>query len=51
MDKPFPAYAGSESYVVVSYSHADADRVYPEIRRIPVAYVENWIATLNQDDE
>ena len=30
--KPLPAYEGNESYVFVSYSHEDADGVYPEIR-------------------
>ncbi len=32
MDKPFPAYSGDEPYVFVSYTHADAARVYPEIQ-------------------
>ncbi len=32
MDKPFAAYAGDEPYVFVSYAHADADRVFPEIQ-------------------
>ena len=31
MEKPFKAYAGDEPYVFVSYAHADADAVYPEI--------------------
>ena len=31
MDKP-PAYSGDESYVFVSYAHADADAVYAEMR-------------------
>ena len=31
MDKPFPAYVGDASYIFVSYAHADADIVYPEI--------------------
>ncbi len=30
--KPLPAYEGNEPYVFVSYSHEDADAVYPEIR-------------------
>ena len=32
MDKPFSAYSGDEPYIFVSYAHADADRVYSEIR-------------------
>ncbi len=32
MEKPFPAYTGDELYVFVSYAHADADKVYPEIQ-------------------
>ncbi len=31
MDKPFPAYVGDAAYIFVSYAHADADIVYPEI--------------------
>ncbi len=32
MDKPFNAYTGDEPYVFVSYAHADADTVFPEIQ-------------------
>ena len=32
MVKPFPAYKGEEPYVFVSYSHADKDLVFAEIR-------------------
>jgi TolB-like protein len=32
MDKPFPAYLGDEPYIFVSYSHADAATVFPEIQ-------------------
>ncbi len=31
-ERPFPAYRGDEPYVFVSYSHDDADAVYPELR-------------------
>ncbi|MEE9253695.1 MAG: TIR domain-containing protein [Pseudomonadales bacterium] len=31
-ERPFPAYRGDEPYVFVSYSHVDADVVYPELR-------------------
>lgn len=30
---PFPAYRGKEPYAFVSYAHADADRVYPLIKK------------------
>ncbi len=32
MDRPLPAYDGDEPHVFVSYSHEDAEFVYPEIR-------------------
>ena len=28
---PFPAYSGDDPFVFVSYAHADADKVYPEL--------------------
>jgi len=31
-DKPLPAYDGDEPYIFVTYSHADTDLVYPQIR-------------------
>lgn len=31
MDRPFPAYKGDKPYIFVSYSHQDAELVYPEI--------------------
>jgi hypothetical protein len=31
-DRPLPAYDGEEPYVFVSYSHADEEAVYSEIR-------------------
>jgi TolB-like protein len=31
MEGPFPAYQGSEPYVFVSYSHADADAVFTDL--------------------
>jgi len=30
-DRPFAAYAGDDPYVFVSYAHADAEFVYPEL--------------------
>ncbi|MCZ6501794.1 MAG: TIR domain-containing protein, partial [Gammaproteobacteria bacterium] len=32
MDRPFPAYKGDEPYIFVSYSHQDADTVFPGIQ-------------------
>ncbi len=34
IDIPFPAYKGTQDYVFVSYSHADARLVYPELERL-----------------
>jgi TolB-like protein len=34
VDRPFPAYTGDEPYVFVSYSHDDAQAVYPELARL-----------------
>jgi hypothetical protein len=31
LDKPLPAYQGTQPYVFVCYAHADSDIVYPEI--------------------
>lgn len=31
---PFPAYKGNEDYVFISYAHADARIVYPELERL-----------------
>jgi len=30
--QPLPAYKGDEAYIFVTYSHADNDFVYPQIR-------------------
>ncbi len=42
MEKSFPAYTGSEPFVFVCYAHADADLVYPEIRRLQESAVHLW---------
>lgn len=34
MDRPFPAYKGTDPYIFVSYAHADAEAVYPEMLRL-----------------
>ena len=30
---PFPAYRGNETYIFISYAHADAQAVYKEITK------------------
>ncbi len=45
MNTPFPAYEGTDSFVFICYSHADAELVYPELEFIrdsgkPVWYDE-----------
>ena len=42
MDKPFPAYEGEEAYFFVSYAHADAELVYPEMSWIYDAGFNLW---------
>jgi hypothetical protein len=41
-EKPFEAYPGNEPYVFVSYSHADSDVVYPEIKWLHDAGYRIW---------
>jgi len=42
MERPFPAYKGDDAYIFVSYSHADADEVYPEITWLKEAGINIW---------
>lgn len=35
--RPFPAYAGKDPYIFISYAHIDADLVFPELVRF-----HNW---------
>lgn len=42
MDRPFPAYEGEEAYFFVSYAHADAELVYPEMSWIYDAGFNLW---------
>jgi|TARA_Y100000310_G_scaffold279711_1_gene298992 TolB-like protein/Flp pilus assembly protein TadD len=42
MERPFPAYQGEQPYIFVSYAHADAAIVYPEIRRLQEAGLNVW---------
>ncbi len=42
MERPFPAYEGSEPYIFVSYSHEDAAAVYPEIEWLRQQGVNIW---------
>ena len=41
-EKPFPSYEGDESYFFVSYSHEEADLVYPEMAWIREAGFNVW---------
>jgi TolB-like protein len=34
MEKPFPAYRGEQPYIFVSYAHADAESVFPEMQTL-----------------
>jgi len=42
MEKPFPAYQGDEPYIFVSWSHDDAELVYPELQRLRDAGFNVW---------
>lgn len=39
---PCPAYQGNEPYIFISYSHADSDRVFAEIKRFNEAGYNIW---------
>lgn len=39
---PFHAYEGNEPYIFVSYAHADADLVFPELKRLHDAGLNIW---------
>ena len=46
VDGPFPAYEGDENYIFVSYTHKDAESVFPDIERFhdkgyPIWYDEH----------
>ncbi len=40
MERPFPAYKGDQPYAFVSYSHDDAELVYPELVRLREAALD-----------
>ena len=42
MDRPFRAYDGDEAFVFVSYSHQDAELVYPELERLNAQGFNIW---------
>jgi len=42
MDKPYPAYEGSEPYVFVSYAQVDSEAVYPELIKLKNAGFNIW---------
>ena len=41
-EMPFHAYEGNEPYIFVSYAHADANLVFPEIKRLHDAGLNIW---------
>ncbi|TDJ39734.1 MAG: toll/interleukin-1 receptor domain-containing protein, partial [Gammaproteobacteria bacterium] len=42
MEKPFPAYQGTDSYVFVCYAHEDSAVVYPELTWLHEQGVNLW---------
>ncbi|MGB5164841.1 MAG: tetratricopeptide repeat protein [Woeseiaceae bacterium] len=42
MEKPFPAYAGDQSYMFVCYAHRDSKIVYPDLIVLRDAGVNLW---------
>jgi serine/threonine protein kinase len=42
MERPFDAYRGSEPYLFVSYSHADAALIYPELELLHQSGFNIW---------
>ena len=42
MEKPFPAYEGSEPYVFVCYAHADAETVYSDLKDLHSQGINLW---------
>ena len=42
MKKDFPAYQGDQPYVFVSYAHADAGAVHPELQRLHALGFNVW---------
>jgi formylglycine-generating enzyme required for sulfatase activity/dienelactone hydrolase len=42
MDKPFAAYSGDARYAFVSYSHADAEKVYADLIRLQDHAINVW---------
>jgi TolB-like protein/Tfp pilus assembly protein PilF len=42
VEKPFPAYRGSDSYIFVSYSHTDEDDVFAQIRWLQDQGINVW---------
>jgi tetratricopeptide (TPR) repeat protein len=42
LDRPFPAYVGTEPYVFVCYAHADAAIVYADLNDLKEAGINLW---------
>jgi len=42
LERPFPAYEGTEPFIFVCYSHADSSLVYPELTRLHESGFNVW---------
>ena len=42
MDKPIPAYKGSEDYVFLCYAHSDSEMVYADLAQLVSAGINVW---------
>jgi len=42
MERPFPAYNGTDPYIFISYAHANAELIYPEIIRLKARGFNIW---------
>lgn len=42
MNKPFPAYDGTESYVFVCYAHGDLENIYPDLVALTHKGIHLW---------
>ena len=42
MDKPFPAYKGSESYAFACYAHADSETVFADLGQLLSEGINIW---------
>lgn len=42
MNRPFPAYRGSDAYLFISYSHRDSNQVFGEVSRLRESEYNIW---------